>query len=470
MKKIIIILLFFVCVIASFAQNKTLINPPTGTKNTITHYADGFGMDSALALPSTCGRPDTAYFHRYSTKYRHGYIIMDTCNNTGYWFNPFNDSILVLGSGGSGGSGTLQDAWDNSVIAGQLNPVINTTTNDFYVRGTNNNHRIVSTNTTSGLNSTLQINGAIDRIGAFVGSNDLSVYSNRYHTGLPTGLNYVLTDSSGFGDLVMRATGASFTASNGDTLLGTDIQIGGTLTHNTSIQTSIYGLTIQSNASAVPLQTSSQNNIAFNATTITGLFAGGFNVLPGVADTTYSLIRLTNSGNANVGANGIGGSIDYVNATTTTAQQLSNRLISSWTDATNASRTSQFSITGVNNTVQSTLFTLNGNGETILDKYGQGDFTTGTPAYQLAVTATGNIIETSVAAATVRVDSVTLDFSGYNADTTFTLTQSGFKNLEIQAEQEQAGGFQQDFNDTQGILKWQVALKGSYKFFITYYY
>lgn len=469
MKKIIFILLFCWLAVVSIAQNKTLINPPTGTKNTITHYADGFGIDSALALPSTCGRPDTAYFHRYSTKYRRAYIVMDTCNDVGYWFNPMNDSVLTLGSGGSGGSGTLQDAWDNSVIQGQLNPVINTSGDDFYVRGTDNNHRIVSQNSGSGTTSTLQVNGLLDRVGAFVGSNQFSVYADRYHTGLPTDINYVLTDSSGFGDLVMRPTGASFTASNGDTLIGTDVQLGGTLTKNTSIETSIYGLTIQSNASAIPLQTSSQNNAAFSATTITGQYAAGFAALPGVDDTVYTIARLTNNGSANIGANGIGASLDFANATTTTAQ-LSNRLISSWSDATNASRTSQFSITGFDNASQSTLFTLNGDGETILNKYGIGSFTSGTPAYQLAVTASGNIIETSVGAATVVVDSVDLEFSGYNADTTFDLTQTGFKNIEIQAEQEEAGGFIQAFNSTQGILKWQVAIKGMYKFYITYYY
>lgn len=289
-----------------------------------------------------------------------------------------------------------------------------------------------------------------------------------------TGMMILVRDSSSIYSLVGGITNSdwvlvssssgigSITASNGLTMEVADIQLGGTLTKNTSIQTSNFGLTIQSNLSATPLQTSAQNNVAFSATTVEGQYAAGFSTIPANYDTVYTIVRLANDG-------GLGGALDFANATSTSTQ-VSNRLVSIWADTANSSRTSSFYISGINNAAETDLLTLNGDGEGTLNQYGQGNFTSGTPAYVLAVTADGDIMETSVGAATVRLDSVVLDFSGFNADTTFDLTQAGFKNLEIQAESELAGGFQQDFNDTQGILKWQVAIKGSYKFYITYYY
>jgi hypothetical protein len=60
-------------------------------------------------------------------------------------------------------------------------------------------------------------------------------------------------------------------------------------------------------------------------------------------------------------ANGIGIQIDYKIATTTTST-VSNQLISKWTDATTATRTSQFIITGVNSAVTQNLVTIDGDG------------------------------------------------------------------------------------------------------------
>jgi hypothetical protein len=94
---IILILLFF----AASAQTKTLINPPTGNKNSIMHFTDALGADSAFALPGLCGTPDTSYFHKYSTKYRRAYITVDTCSSTAYLFNPNTDLVTVLGGGES---------------------------------------------------------------------------------------------------------------------------------------------------------------------------------------------------------------------------------------------------------------------------------------------------------------------------------------------------------------------------------
>jgi hypothetical protein len=59
-------------------------------------------------------------------------------------------------------------------------------------------------------------------------------------------------------------------------------------------------------------------------------------------------------------ANGIGESVDFMINTATTSAKLSNQLISIWTDATFATRTSQLSFTGLLAGTSGTVFTING--------------------------------------------------------------------------------------------------------------
>jgi hypothetical protein len=66
----------------------------------------------------------------------------------------------------------------------------------------------------------------------------------------------------------------------------------------------------------------------------------------------------------------MGGSIDFKIQTTTFVYQDSNKLITRWTDATNATRTSQFEIQGVNNGAAiATQLTLKGTGQLQLNNY-----------------------------------------------------------------------------------------------------
>lgn len=65
------------------------------------------------------------------------------------------------------------------------------------------------------------------------------------------------------------------------------------------------------------------------------------------------IIQLVRSGG--IGVNGAGGSIDFIITSSTGQEQLSNQLISYWTNATNATRTSQFDIIGVSNAVTQTF-------------------------------------------------------------------------------------------------------------------
>lgn len=101
----------------------------------------------------------------------------------------------------------------------------------------------------------------------------------------------------------------------------------------------------------------------------------------------YSLSRATEG----TAGNGIGQSIDFYTATTT-AVRLSNQIISKWTNATDASRTSQFEIWGVDAGTSAQRFTVKGTGQLQGNNYGSGTFT-GTPAYSIQTTSSGDFIE-----------------------------------------------------------------------------
>src|SRR4029077_17853027 len=76
--------------------------------------------------------------------------------------------------------------------------------------------------------------------------------------------------------------------------------------------------------------------------------------IPASTNTVINMLQLFRS-TTGVGANGIGGAIQFQTATNLGNQNTSNRSISKWTDATNATRTSQFDIEGVSNAVTQTF-------------------------------------------------------------------------------------------------------------------
>ncbi len=293
--------------------------------------------------------------------------------------------------------------------------------------------------------------------------NDSAVYSL---VGGITNGDWQLVLSGGGGG---GGTGTVNFANQGTSLSGDTVQLGGSLYKNATITTDDFGLTLSSASLGIPLQSSSAGNIAFAATTQTGAYAGSFYTNPVAANTVAPILRLYNTGTG-VGADSIGGSLDFA-LQATSGNVVSNQLISTLTDATALSETSTFSITGVNAGASSTLLSLHGDGQLQLNKYTAGAFL-GTPDYILGTDASGNVIQSSVPTANIILDSVVIVFDGLRSDTTFALTRpnTGFKNLEIAAEETNAGGFAQSFNQEEGILEWQVAITGSKKFYITYYY
>lgn len=142
--------------------------------------------------------------------------------------------------------------------------------------------------------------------------------------------------------------------------------ISGSATGTTSIGVSgsssaylgVFGSSTTSNG--VQGQSSSGTGVVGSSTTGVA-FSGQINpVSTNTIENGLTLRRTTSSG---AGANGLGAAIQYELETATSgASQIAGTTSFEWTDATNATRTSRFSIKGINNSSNVTLATFDGNG------------------------------------------------------------------------------------------------------------
>ncbi len=188
----------------------------------------------------------------------------------------------------------------------------------------------------------------------------------------------------------------SITADSGLTAnTSTNVQLGGTsapgraLLHNTYINNDGYTLTLTSASDSASVFSIINTGTAYSTLISApyGLYISSTNngivVTAGdrplqsiITGDGYaaSLLRTYNNTNtvngvlslshdtSGTAANGFGTSIDISLATSSGASWASNKIISKWTTATTASRTSEFSITGVSNAVTNTLLTISGAG------------------------------------------------------------------------------------------------------------
>lgn len=180
-----------------------------------------------------------------------------------------------------------------------------------------------------------------------------------------------------------------------DSVLNIDPDFHSNHTSNFGINTWV----INESGGNIPLTINSVNNSAIRAVSqsASGVvgesntgYGGYFQNTPTTTNTTEyvgGFARRTSG----TGANGIAGALT-LEAQDNTAVRRANSLIWKWTDATDASRTSEFSITTFNNAVEGTVFSLSGDGAGTLGTYGLGNHL-GLRAYPLAVTAAGKIIE-----------------------------------------------------------------------------
>jgi len=322
-----------------------------------------------------------------------------------------------------------------------------------------------------------------------------------------TGSNLVLERMDGDSVVIaLPGGGTTETASNGNVKIGNDIQWGGPLTSSPTIAVNTFTLNMSTSTSndVLNITGTSGNGVLSTVTSGSGLkgvsdVSSGVGVWgigrTGVVGTTtntagvgigavnsstssgaVALNVLSNGDNAatltsdlinsnsvlpvvrikrsvsggSAGANGIGNEIAFETETDLNNNIVnSNSIISKWTNAANASRTSEFSIIGVGNTFPKVLLTLAGNGVGAF--YKGANVASGT-----TITATGNLFHvtgtttiTSVSGTDITAGStITIIFDGVltftdgsnlklngdfvtTADDTITLTNDGTNFYEI---------------------------------------
>lgn len=120
---------------------------------------------------------------------------------------------------------------------------------------------------------------------------------------------------------------------------------------------------------------------------------------PSSSNAIENIITALRTSSSGAGANGLGAAIQYELETATNGNsQTAGQLAFQWTDATTATRTSQFEIYGVNSASTARKAAVSGSGQWTWDSYGAGTFT-GTPTGSLQTTSAGAIIEGPVLAA-----------------------------------------------------------------------
>lgn len=262
---------------------------------------------------------------------------------------------------------------------------------------------LTSTSTAAASNNQKVINVSLSGANANSSQTTYGIYSSNTHTGT-TPVNIAVYGT---------ASGGSFNYGvRGD---GTQVGVYGGSSGTFGV--GLFG--IGSGANGYALQTSASSTAVGGDISSEEGLPIMIRMNPAANSTVKEMISIRRSA-ASAGANGIGSSIGIYNYTSTsTISNVSNQIISKWTDATNATRTSQFIITGVNSASTADLLTLNGNGSIRFNDYGTGS-NTGTAAYTLQVDASGNIIEGNLSSST----------NIYNSDGSLTanrtVTNAGF--------------------------------------------
>ena len=275
------------------------------------------------------------------------------------WTNTWNtiagDSGLKLTSTSTAATGNSQKVLE--VLLSGVNANADETTYAGYFSNTH----------TAGINNRTSI-------GLYANGQDFGVYGNT-----PGGAYGVFGQvQSGFGVGVYGY--ASEIGGTGSGVIGATEGSGTGVFAHTGTGYAIFGETF----GGIAIGTTSVGNYAaeFNRQESTG----------GNIGSVFSAVTIDLSRIAGTVIDGVGEALEFKIVTTDNAIHLSNQIISKWTTANNATRVSEFSITGVDNAVTSELLVLSGSGALKLDKYGSGNFT-GTPTYTLQVDASGNVIE-----------------------------------------------------------------------------
>lgn len=221
--------------------------------------------------------------------------------------------------------------------------------------------------------------------------------------------------------------GGSITLNNGLTLTGTNGQLGGALVRNTVVDgLTSFLMTFTSSVSGSNGTLNGTNTgtgmgiigsavggngvegIASTGTGVFGSATSGFGIT-GTATTgeafNFSTDPASNSSIAGIGqfsrsttgtpANGIGLSLDFFVEDSSGSGNITNQIQSQWTNVNHSVRTSSLLFRGFNNGASNLLAIFAGSGQLQLNQYTSPTSFTGTAIANLAVDATGKIIEVS---------------------------------------------------------------------------
>lgn len=215
----------------------------------------------------------------------------------------------------------------------------------------------------------------------------------------------------------------AITADNGLTKTGGNIQLEGTLIKNTTINTtasyfinitganvgqSLKGTNTSTGAGVMGQSTSGSGvyGLSTSLNGVLGVSASGTGlvgestsgealnayILPSSTNNLVSVVRLQRF-TQGTASNGIGGSFDFYVQSSAGSAQRSNRIGSSWTNATTGSRTSILEFFGVNSTVEARKAALTGAGQWVWDGYPALTAQIDTATYKpVAIDGSGNVV------------------------------------------------------------------------------
>jgi hypothetical protein len=189
------------------------------------------------------------------------------------------------------------------------------------------------------------------------------------------------------GDVATLQVDSIFTANNGLTKAGNNVALGGTLIDETFILLDGNELHfVPTTTNSFLIESSASNAVQINTTT--GVAATFEN--KSTTNTIQNVLQILTTNSAGAGGNGIGTQLSFAAEKSNSTNGNTSVIKSSWVDATAGDSKFEIGVTEAN--VNSTALTIKSDGELQLNNYGSGTFT-GTATYNLAVDASGNVIE-----------------------------------------------------------------------------
>lgn len=185
-----------------------------GGGGTVCNSLDETAVGDGATMDFTYAFADETFIYNYmpnlaSVTWSAGYVTfhfsLAPTSSDNLHFVVSSIGCTLTGGGGSPSVTTMQNAYDNSVTASELNPMINTSSDGIYIRGVDVVNRFGSQNSLDGTLAGVGTDGLNKNAYLFAGTTSLKVYTGHLYTSLSSGAGYVLTDVLGDGNLTMQA-------------------------------------------------------------------------------------------------------------------------------------------------------------------------------------------------------------------------------------------------------------------------